>query len=393
MLYAIKVRLYPNAAQLDYLNRTLGCTRWVFNEALAYCLRIYETGASHPSAYDLANRLPSLKKENPWLAEADSHALQYACRCVDTAYKNFFRRTKSGEAPGFPRFKSKHRSNATYTTTASIGIALESRRLKLPKAGWIRCRGYREFDGKIKRATVRMTPTGKFYATVLIDNIQDQPAQPTVNLQPVGIDVGCKTEGSQHQFAVLSSGEIIYSPAIYKGIQKRLSRAQRCLSRKQKGSSNRNKQKLQVAKLHERAAAIRLNFLHKLTHRLTCENQALAVEDLNIKGMMASSKPKPNLDKPGTFLPNGASKKRGLSRSLADVSLGEFFRQLEYKTSWRGVALLKVGRWEPTSKRCSSCGHINSELTLADRRWQCMACGIEHHRDINAAINIAAKAA
>lgn len=392
MLYAIRVRLYPDAAQREFFAKTFGCCRWVYNDALAHCQRQYEAGAPRPSGYDLQKRLPQLKAEFPWLADADSQALTYACRSVDQAYKNFFRRVKNGETPGFPRFKSKRRGDATYTATAATSIALEPRQLKLPKAGRVRCRGGREWEGKIKRATVRQTPTGKYYATVLIDDGRDLPVQPTANLTPLGIDVGCKTEGFTHQFAALSTGEIITAPAEYKRQMKRLRRASRRLARKQKGSANRIKQKRRVAQLHERISAVRRDFLHKLTHRLTCENQALAIEDLNVKGMMAKPKPVPDPAKPGAFLPNGASRKRGLSRSLASASLGEFFRQLEYKCAWRGVALLKVSRREPSSKRCSCCGEINDALTLADRRWQCAACGAELHRDINAAMNIAARA-
>jgi len=392
MLYAIRVRLYPNASQREFFAKTFGCCRWVYNDALAYCQRQYEAGTPRPSAYDLMKRLTQLKAEYPWLAEADSQALKQACADLDGAYKNFFRRVKNGEAPGFPRFKSKHRGDATYTATAATGIALEQARLKLPKAGWIRCRGGRAWEGKIKRATVRQSPTGKYYATVLIDDGRDLPAQPTTNLTPLGIDVGCKTDGFTHQFAALSTGEIVSAPAEYKRQMKRLRRAQRRLARKQKGSVNRAKQKRRVAQLHERIGNVRRDFLHKLTHRLTCENQALAVEDLNVKGMMTKPAPVPDPDKPGAFLPNGAARKRGLSRSLASASLGEFFRQLEYKSAWRGVALLKVGRWEPSSKRCSCCGEINTLLTLKERRWQCPACGAELHRDINAAMNIAARA-
>lgn len=393
MLYAIRVRLYPNAAQREFFAKTFGCCRWVYNDALAHCQRLYEAGEKRPSGYDLQKRLPQLKADYPWLADADSQALKQACADVDAAYKHFFRRVKNGETPGFPRFKSKHRGDATYTTTAAASIALEPRRLKLPKAGWVRCRGTRTWEGRIKRATVRQTPTGKYYATVLIDDGRDLPAQPETGLAPLGIDVGCKTAGFTHQFAALSTGEIVTAPAEYKRQMKRLRRASRRLARKQKGSANRAKQKRRVAQLHERIAAVRRDFLHKLTHRLTCENQALAVEDLNVRGMMVKPAPKPDPERPGAFLPNGASRKRGLARSLASASLGEFFRQLEYKCAWRGVALLKVGGWEPSSKRCSCCGEINENLTLADRRWQCPACGAELHRDINAAVNIAARAA
>lgn len=393
MMYAVRVRLYPNATQREFFARTFGCCRWVFNDALAHCQGVYEAGEKRPSAYDLAKRVVVLKNEFPWLADADSQALKQACSDVDAAYKHFFRRVKNGDTPGFPRFKSKHRGDATYTATAATGIALEERRLKLPKAGWMRCRGGREWEGKIKRATVRQTPTGKYYATVLIDDGRDFPVQPETGLVPIGIDVGCKTEGFTHQFAALSTGEIVTAPAEYKRRMKRLRRAQRRLARKQKGSANRVKQKRRVARLHERISDVRRDFLHKMTHRLTCENQALAVEDLNVRGMMAKPAPKPDPERPGAFLPNGASRKRGLSRSLASASLGEFFRQLEYKCHWRGVALLKVSRWEPSSKRCNCCGEINESLTLADRRWQCPACGAKLHRDINAAMNIAARAA
>lgn len=393
MLYAIRVRLYPDAAQREFFARTFGCCRWVYNDALAHCQRLYEAGEKRPSAYDLMKRLVSLKADYPWLAEADSQALKQTCSDLDAAYKHFFRRVKAGEAPGFPRFKSKHRGDATYTATAATSIALEPRRLKLPKAGRVRCRGGRAWEGRIKRATVRQTPTGKYYATVLIDDGRELPVQPETGLSPLGIDVGCKTDGFTHQFAALSTGEIITAPAEYKRQMKRLRRAQRRLARKQKGSANRAKQKRRVAQLHERISAVRRDFLHKLTHRLTCENQALAIEELNVRGMMAKPKPVPDPARPGAFLANGASRKRGLNRSLASVSLGEFFRQLEYKSAWRGVALLKVSRWEPSSKRCSCCGEINTALTLADRRWQCPACGAEMHRDINAAMNIAARAA
>ncbi|CDG90303.1 RNA-guided endonuclease InsQ/TnpB family protein [Xenorhabdus bovienii] len=180
MLYAIQIRLYPNTGQREFFAKTFGCCRWVFNNALAFCQQQYEAGAPRPSAYDLMKRMTLLKAELPWLAEADSQALKYACSCVDIAYKNFFRRVKNGETPGFPRFKSKHRGDATYTATAAASIQLTERQLKLPKTGWVLCRGSRPFEGKIKRATVRQTPTGKYYATVLIDDGHDFPAQPTV---------------------------------------------------------------------------------------------------------------------------------------------------------------------------------------------------------------------
>jgi putative transposase len=381
------LRLYPNAEQREFFARSFGCVRWVYNDALAHCQAQREAGQKHPSSAELQRRLPALKKEHEWLAEVDSQALQKAVQALDAAFGHFFRRCKNGETPGYPRFKSRHdgRNSFTCTTASTLAIDLSGRRIKLPKIGWVRFRGGREYEGKIKRVTVRMNCAGIYTATALIESEAEPPCTPTVDLNPLGIDVGCKTEGERHQFATLSSGEIIHSPALIKQNARRLARLQRRLAKKQKGSANRAKLKARIAKLHWKIKNQRSDFLHKTTHRLTRENQALAVEDLNVKGMMAA--PKPKQDEDGNYLPNGAARKAGLNRSLASVALGEFFRQLEYKCAWRGVALLKVDRFYPSSKTCSACGAINTELTLAVRQWRC-DCGAEHHRDINAAINI-----
>ena len=388
MLRGVQCRLYPTAEQRAFFARSFGCVRFIYNEALAHCQAEREAQRKHPSAIDLQKRLPTLKGVYPWLTEVDSQALKESCRDLDKAFAAFFRRVKAGQTPGYPRFKSKHDHAHSYTATQHLHVEFSERRIKLPKCGWVKCRGLRQFDGKIKRITVRQSASGRYYASLLIEDGQAEPlptALPT-GVEVIGIDMGCKTEGDRQQLATLSTGQAILMPAYLKGALKRLARAQRKLARKTKGSNNRRKQRQRVARLHERVANQRRDFLHQTTHRLTRENQALAVEDLNVQGMMTA--PRPKQDEQGNYLPNGRAAKRGLARSLANVGLGEFARQLRYKALWRGVTLLECGRFEPSSKTCSGCGHRLEELPLAVRAWGCPECGAEHDRDVNAAINI-----
>lgn len=388
MLRGVQCRLYPTAEQRAFFALSFGCVRFVYNEALAHCQAEREAQRKHPSAINLQKRLVAFKGLHPWLTEVDSQALKESCRDLDKAFAAFFRRIKAGQTPGYPRFKSKHGREQSFTCTQTLATDHTERRIKLPKCGWVKCRGLRQFDGKIKRITVRQSATGRYTASLLIEDGQAEllPTALPAGVEVVGIDMGCKTEGNQQQLATLSTGQVIMMPAYLKGALKRLARAQRTLARKTKGSNNRRKQRLRVARLHEQVANQRRNFLHQTTHRLTRENQALAVEDLNVKGMMAA--PQPKQDEQGNYLPNGRAAKRGLARSLANVGLGEFARQLRYKALWRGITLLECGRFEPSSKTCSGCGHRLAELPLAVRAWVCPECGAEHDRDINAAINI-----
>lgn len=388
MLFGLRCRLYPNAEQRAFFARSFGCTRFVYNEALAHCQAEHAAGRKHPSAITLQSRLPAIKGAYPWLAAVDSQALKESCRDLDKAFAAFFRRAKAGKTPGFPRFKSKHGREQSFTCTQTLAADHEARRIKLPKCGWVSCRGLRPFDGKIKRITVRQSASGKYFASLLIEDghAEPLPAPLPSHEAVIGVDMGCKTDGNRQQLATLSTGQVILMPAYLKVAQRRLARAQRKLARQSKGSNNRRKQRQRVARQHERVANQRRDFLHQTTHRLTRENQALAVEDLNVQGMMAAPTPKP--DEQGGFLPNGRAAKRGLARSLTNVALGEFARQLRYKALWRGVALLECGRFEPSSKTCSGCGHRLDTLPLAVRAWACPGCGAEHDRDVNAAINI-----
>lgn len=396
MLIAYKCRFYPTRDQAEFFAKSFGCVRWVYNNALAYCQQQREAGEKHPSAIDLQKRLPGLKSEFPWLAEVDSQALKQACRDLDVAFQHFFRRVKQGKTPGYPRFKSKKQPHRSFTATCGRTLRADhdGRQVKIPKCGWVKCRGLQAFEGKIKRITVSQTATGKYFASLLVDDGTPEPQPLTADQvaripadQVVGVDLGCKTEANQQQFAALSTGAVINMPAFFKTSARQLARLQRQLSKKQRGSSNWHKQRARINRLYEKIANRRRNFIHQFTHRLTRENHAVAVEDLNVVGMMAA--PKPKQADSGHYEKNGRSAKRGLARSLANVALGETLRQIEYKCRWRHVAHLPVSRWEPSSKTCSHCLSVNNDLTLSDRQWQCKQCGAQHHRDINAGKNIA----
>ena len=394
MLIAYKCRLYPNRTQAEFFARSFGCVRWVYNEALAYCKQQRQTGEKHPSAIDLQKRLPELKKQQPWLAAVDSQALKQACRDLDTGFQHFFRRVKAGEKPGYPRFKSKRDNRSSFTAMQNLHVSHEDRQVKIPKLGWVRCRGLREFEGKIKRVTVSQTPTGKYFASILVDDGLPEPERLTPDqvkqipqAEVLGIDLGCKTDGDEQQFAALSNGEIVSMPAFLKKGAKQLARLQRQLAKKTKGSANWHKQKQRINRLYEKIANRRTDFIHQFTSRITRENQAVAVEDLNVKGMMAKAKPKQ--DETGKYMKNGRSAKKGLSRSLSNVALGETLRQIAYKTLWRHKAYLQCSRWEPSSKTCSHCLQVDMFITLDVREWRCSNCGTIHNRDINAGKNIA----
>ncbi|VAW38930.1 Mobile element protein [hydrothermal vent metagenome] len=296
------------------------------------------------------------REDRPWLAEVNAQSLQASLINLDRAFMNFFRKKTK-----FPRFKKKT-DKQSFQVPQRGKIDFENRKLIIPKfQEGIRCKMSRRFEGETKTFTVSKTTTGKYFVSVLVETPEEIPdKQPITEASTIGIDVGIKT------FATLSTGEEIENPRLLKEELARLKVLKRRASKKKKGSINRRKAFKKVALHHERIAGRRNDFLHKLTHRLISENQAVAIEDLNIAGMM---------------------KNHCLAQAIADVSWSEFFRQLEYKAEWKGKNVLKVGRFEPSSKMCS-CGVINTKLTLKDRTWTCTACGITHARDVLAAQNI-----
>jgi len=359
MLKSYKYRIYPTKSQTELLGKHFGCARWIYNWGLAKRIAAYTKEKKSIGIFSLINDLPQLKREvgTMWLSDVSSASLQAALRNLDTAYTAFFR--KKAE---FPKFKNKLQRQC-YHLPAQCKIDFDTRKIFIPKfTEGIRCVIDRSFSGKIKTCTVSKTSTGKYFISVLVDNGIEVPA-PKLNLissDIVGVDLGLK------HFAVLSTGEKIENPKPLKWAQRKLARVQRQLARKQKGSKNREKCRKRVALIHERVANRRRDFQHKLSTRLIRENQAVAVETLNVVGMQ---------------------KNHRLARSISDAGWSAFVEMLEYKARWYGKSILRIGQFEPSSKLCS-CGIINSELKLSQREWTCKSCGVTHDRDILAANNI-----
>jgi len=316
----------------------------------------WEVRKENMNRFDISGHLPEWKKseETEWLSEVNSQSLQASLANLESAYTRFFRDRK-----GFPKFKSKHhRQSFQVPQSGKVGADF----VKIPKVGQIKAIISREPVGTIKTITISRSSTGKFFASVLCEDETEMPDKmPVTEAGTVGVDLGIK------DFAVLSTGERIANPRNIKRAAKKLRRAQRKLSRRVKGSSNRNKQRKVVARIHEQVANRRKDFLHKLTTRLVNDNQvdSFAIEDLAVSNMVRN---------------------RCLAKVIADVSWGEFRRQLQYKADRAGKNVLVIGRFEPSSKTCS-CGKINDALKLKDRVWTC-ACGLSHDRDLLAAQNI-----
>jgi putative transposase len=357
MLKAYKYRLYPNDEQVILMSKHFGCCRWVYNWALAKKIEIWQTEKRSISRYELDANLPKFKDnpETEWLSEVNSQSLQQELVSLEKAYSKFFREKK-----GFPKFKSK-KNRQRFQVPQRAAVSFEDGTLSLPKFGSISTVFSRIFDGKIKTITVSRDPSGKYFASILVESgVGVEPTQSFNKEEAVGIDLGLK------DFATLSTGEKIVNPRFLKSSLAKLAREQRRLSRKQKGSNNRSKQRVKVALAHEKVRFQRQDFLHKLSTRIIRENQAVALETLNVKGMVRN---------------------RRLARSISDVGWSEFVRQLEYKASWYGKTVLRIGQFEPSSRLCT-CGIINRDLKLSDREWTCQHCGAIHDRDVLAANNI-----
>ena len=358
MLKAYKYRLYPNKQQIEQIQKTFGCCRFVYNQTLAYRKELYETKKESISRIDCNNwKNKFLKVQYEWLKEIDKFALDNAVINMDSAYQKFFK-----EHNGYPKFKSKRNNKKSYKTNytnKNIEVSFEKNKIKLPKLKWVKTKVHREFTGKIKSATISQGPSGKYFVSILVET-EHIPMKENDN--SVGIDLGIK------DLLITSDGEKFDNIRTTKKYEDKLAKEQRKLSHKVKGSKNWNKQRIKIARIHEKIHNTRIDNLHKISHQLISENQVIVSEDLAVSNMM---------------------KNHNLAKAISDCGWYELTRQLTYKAEWSGRTYIKIGRYVPSSQTCNVCGFVNKDTkSLSVREWICPVCGTVHDRDINAAINI-----
>ncbi|MFF4255101.1 RNA-guided endonuclease InsQ/TnpB family protein [Streptomyces sp. NPDC001663] len=361
-------RLYPDAAQRAALARAFGCARVVFNDAVRAREDARRAELPFPTAGQLSTRLITQAKrtaERSWLGEVSAVVLQQSLRDAEAAYKNFFasfKGTRKGPKLGAPRLKSRKDARQSIRFTANARWHLTgSGRLSLPKIGAVKVKWSRTLPATPSSVTVIKDAAGRYFASFVIDTdpAADAARMPDTD-QSIGIDLGLS------HFAVLSTGEKIDSPRFLRRAEKKLKKAQRELSRKQKGSKNRDKARRKVARAHAQVADARREFHHQLSTRLISENQGIAVEDLSVKALARTR----------------------LAKSVHDAGWAQFINMLQYKAQRYGRTLVKIGRFEPTSQTCSTCGAVDGPKPLSVREWTCTACGTVHDRDHNAALNV-----
>ncbi len=358
---AYKFRIYPNKEQQVLFAKTFGCVRLVYNHWLDRKIKQYEDDKTTLTYASCAKELAEMKKKDEYLflQEVDSISLQQSLRHLDTAFQNYFKQPKTG----FPRFKSKKYNQNSYSTVCINGnISISNGYLKLPKIGQVKLKQHRNIPSNytLRSVTVSQTPSGKYYASILFEYENQVQKQEMYDF--LGLDF------SMHELYKDSNGNEPAYPRYYRQAEKRLKREQRKLSKMQKGSKNGDKQRIKVAKLHEKVANQRKDFLHKQSRQITNAYDCVCVEDLDMKAM---------------------SQSLNFGKSVSDNGWGMFVTFLKYKLEEQGKKLVKVDKFFASSQTCSICGYVNKETkNLSIRAWDCPECGTHHDRDLNAAINI-----
>ncbi len=357
---AYKFRIYPNSEQRELLAKHFGCSRFIYNYFLnsqkEYYLKNKEKDEGerinlYKSKFDNINKLPILKKEFSWLKEVNAQSLQATVANLDVAYKSFFKKQNS-----FPKFKNK---NSKQTFKVPQNTVIENKRLYIPKfKEGIKITQHREIEGRIINAVVSKNSAEQYFVSLTCEVLQNKL---TRSSNQIGIDLGIK------DFAVTSNNEKYSNPKVLRKHEDKIKYLQRQLSKKEKGSRNRNKARIKLARLCNKISNKRSDFLHKLSIKIINENQVIVLEDLNVKGMLQNHK---------------------LAKAISDCSWSSFVNMLQYKSNWHGRELIQVDRWFPSSKMCNHCKHINSNLKLSQRVWKCEQCNNKIDRDYNAAKNI-----
>ncbi len=362
MLKAIKIQIYPNKEQEHYIRNLLGTSRYVYNYMLSYKINEYHNNNKSITYSQTSKKLTEIKNEYEWMRNVHSKVIQQTLLNLDQAYKNFFKNDK-----GFPKFKSKKDNNQScrfpkdaiskiYGNCIDIIQKLSNIHFKCSRKDEIYLNKHQEH---IKSGTLRKTKDNKFYFSILIDRENDKSLPPSD--KSIGIDLGIK------DFVITSDGQKFENLKIKRNNEKKLAKLHRWLSRKESKSKNREKARVALAKFYRKLTNVKEHYLHHVANQLLNDNQIIAIETLNVKGMM---------------------KNHNLAKSIQEASFSRFKEILKYKAEWYGREIVEIDTFYPSSKTCSCCGYKNKELSLKDREWTCSDCGAIHDRDLNAAMNI-----